>query len=449
MDVKDRSEINEKDKIPISTIILYSIPSFSRLASTLILTVNILTFYEERGSKLIFLSLFTTLTRGIELIFKPIIAFESDNNFFPMGRRKPFMIFGCIFYSIFLPFLFSPPNYSLGTSLWFGVFYLLFFLSDTLCGLPYLSLAPELSTNTKEREKLYLVNYIFQFFGIVVSQGAPIIIKGYFGDCKCDEICQNYSGKILKRECLLHCDSECLVNKNQYSYIYISMFLGFINFIGTIILVAYVKEKNHVFNKSSSIIPTFRRIILNKPLMKLIIPYLLDYSEIFIFATISPFFITYIVQPRNICIENKIPLSNLKCDPNTYLGYTLFAFFISCIIFLFIWHILVKYFGKKKCWCLYSILSIIFFLFIFFVGKGNTTLTIIAGVLIAIPASGAYLNDAILSDIIDYDELLTGKRNEGIYIVLSLFIPKLVGILSQGIPLAFLECKLNINLIFI
>ena len=59
-------------------------------------------------------------------------------------------------------------------------------------------------------------------------------------------------------------------------------------------------------------------------------------------------------------------------------------------------------------------------------------------VLNAIPAGGAYLNDVFLSDIIDYDEFISGQRSEGLYTVFATFIPKIVSIFAQSIPLTIL-----------
>ena len=80
------------------------------MASILLISVNMPVFYEKRGVKLLTISLITTLTRCIELILKPYIGFLSDNSNLKFGRRKPFMIFGSLFYSIFLVLLFSPPS---------------------------------------------------------------------------------------------------------------------------------------------------------------------------------------------------------------------------------------------------------------------------------------------------------------------------------------------------
>ena len=70
--------------------------------------------------------------------------------------------------------------------------------------------------------------------------------------------------------------------------------------------------------------------------------------------------------------------------------------------------------------------------------EGSMYLLIFSSFLIALPAGGAYINEVIITDIIDYDEFLTGKRNEAIYTVFSSFIPKVVSIFAQAIPLSIM-----------
>ena len=103
-----------------------------------------------------------------------------------------------------------------------------------------------------------------------------------------------------------------------------------------------------------------------------------------------------------------------------------------------IWHYVVKSIGKKNAWSLYSLISILTFSLFLFCEEGSFALLIIVSILNAIPAGGAYLNDVFVADIIDYDEFITGKRNEGLYTVFSTFIPKIVSIFAQSIPLTIL-----------
>jgi len=79
--------------------------------------------------------------------------------------------------------IFCSPSMKVGStyiSLWFGVFYTLFFIADTVTNVPYLALGPELSTNSRERENLYLYFYIFQYIGVLFAAAAPVILNRFY-----------------------------------------------------------------------------------------------------------------------------------------------------------------------------------------------------------------------------------------------------------------------------
>jgi len=140
-------------------------------------------YYENIGASLLLISFFVALARAIEIMLKPIIAHLSDTTTFKWGRRKPFMLGGCAFYAIFLICIFAPPTKSLtqlNISIWFGSFYILFFIADTICNIPYAALGPELSSDSKEREKLYIVFYSFQYLGVLFAAAAPVILHKLF-----------------------------------------------------------------------------------------------------------------------------------------------------------------------------------------------------------------------------------------------------------------------------
>ena len=93
------------------------------------------------------------------------------------------MLIGCGFYALFLVLLFSPPSLrtsSKSLSIWFGVFFVFFFLAESVTMAPYLALGPELSSNSKEREKLYYFFYVFQYIGVLFAAAAPILMNKLF-----------------------------------------------------------------------------------------------------------------------------------------------------------------------------------------------------------------------------------------------------------------------------
>jgi Na+/melibiose symporter-like transporter len=54
---------------------------------------------------------------------------------------------------------------------------------------------------------------------------------------------------------------------------------------------------------------------------------------------------------------------------------------------------------------------------LFAVKKGQILPFVLIAMINGIPLGAGFLSDSILADIIDYDELLTGQRNEATYTV--------------------------------
>lgn len=134
------------------------------------------------GASLLYLSFFVALARAFEILLKPFIAHLSDATKSKWGRRKPYMFFGSIIYAYFLITLFAPPSMKADgsfLSLWFGICYVLFFVADTVANVPYLALGPELSTNSKEREKLYIYFYFFQYIGVLFAAATPVLLNRF------------------------------------------------------------------------------------------------------------------------------------------------------------------------------------------------------------------------------------------------------------------------------
>ena len=204
----DKNKFNDNDILPLSTLIFYSLPSFGKMSCLVLLNVNSTLYYESLGASLMYISFFVILSRSIEIFVKPLIAHISDEIKTKLGRRKPFMLIGCGFYALFLVLLFSPPTLqttSKTLSIWYGIFFILFFMAESVTIPPYLALAPELSGNTKEREKLYYFFYIFQYIGVLFAAAAPILINKLFTDCDCS-YCVNFPLKLDVDKCIESCN---------------------------------------------------------------------------------------------------------------------------------------------------------------------------------------------------------------------------------------------------
>ena len=437
-DVQDENN----DKLPLSTLIFYSLPSFGKMSCLVLLNVNSTLYYESLGASLIYMSFFVILSRSIEILLKPLIAHISDEIKTKMGRRKPFMLIGCGFYALFLVLLFSPPSVNTTSktlSIWYGIFFVLFFMAESVSIPPYLALGPELSKNSKEREKLYYFFYVFQYIGVLFAAAAPILINKFFTECDCS-YCINFPLQLDVEKCVESCNLICNLRNNEKSFLILSTFIGIFFIVSIILLSLNIQEKQGSFNKEKfSFIPSINQIINNKPFLSMIIPWVCDMSIMTIFSSMLPFFLNAVINPQQYCRQNKISLKNKECKADYYLGLSISLFFICCIASCSIWHLLVDRYGKVLCWKMYSIISILPFTLFLFCDIGSTHLLVISAIFTSFPTGGAYLNDVLISDVIEYDEFLTGKRAEGIFTVFSSLIPKFVSLFAQAIPLSILS----------
>ena len=437
----DDSEL-DNDKLPLSTLIFYSLPSFGKMSCLVLLNVNSTLYYESLGASLIYMSFFVILSRSLEILVKPLVAHVSDEIKTKMGRRKPFMLIGCGLYALFLILLFSPPpvnTTSKTLSIWYGVFFVLFFMAESITIPPYLALAPELSSNTKERERLYYFYYVFQYVGVLFAAAAPILMNKFFAECDCS-YCVNFPLKLDVDKCIESCNLICNLRNNEKSFLILSTFIGLFFIVSIILLSLNIQEKKGSFNKEKfSFIPSLNQLINNKPFLSMIIPWICDMSIMTIFSSMLPFYLNSVINPQQYCREKKIPLKNKECKADYYLGLSISLFFICCIASCSLWHYFVKKYGKVNCWRTYSLISIIPFILFLFCDIGTTTLLVIAAIVTSFPTGGAYLNDVLISDVIEYDEFLTGKRAEGIFTVCSSLIPKFVSLFAQAIPLSILS----------
>ena len=477
--------IENNKELDYKTKIIYSLPSFGKMSSLVMLNIHAMLLYESIGAKIIYMSFFTSLARAIEIILKPTIAHISDDLRSKYGRRKPFIFFGSFLYITFLllifnpPFLTSTPEY---LSLWFGFFYVLFFIADTIVNVPYVALGPELSKNPSEREELYAWFYFFQYIGVLVTAISPVLLVNYLGgECDCSA-CYDSSLITNLEQCIDKCDLFCSMQKNIYSLKILSYIICTEFFISVVLLVIFIeepisKELNKLDliekelesetekNKNKSpqsvnldksnelstisitmkkemsatpLIPKLYQLLNNKPFGLLFWPWIIDLTVVTTFSTMLPFYLNVVINPQKYCLVNGIPLNSLSCNPQIWLGICISAFFINCMICLVLWHWLVLKIGKKACWKLYSIISVFTFASFSFAGFGTMERGVIFSLLCSIPAGGGYLNDVFMTDIIDYDEFLSGKRNEGLYTVFISFVPKFVSVFSQSLPISIL-----------
>jgi len=142
-----------------------------------------------------------------------------------------------------------------------------------------------------------------------------------------------------------------------------------------------------------------------------------------------PYFSRYVLNPP------PLPAG----DAQGWLSVFLAAYFLSGLVCLPLWLALAKRIGKLNAWLASFVMGITGGLALFLLGPGDNIECV---VVIAWAGSsfgaGLFLPPAIQADVIDYDELHTGKRREAQYLSLWGLVPKFIVIPSASLPLALL-----------
>merc|ERR1711871_1415688 len=75
---------------------------------------------------------------------------------------------------------------------------------------------------------------------------------------------------------------------------------------------------------------------------------------------------------------------------------------------------------------------------LFLINQGDVEFFLAVSFINGTPLGARFLADTILSDIIDYDEFLSGRRSEATFLMFKSFLPKMVGLPAAVLPIAFL-----------
>ena len=117
----------------------------------------------------------------------------------------------------------------------------------------------------------------------------------------------------------------------------------------------------------------------------------------------------------------------------------LLLYFVTGVVFLPAWVALSRRIGKKPAWIGAMAINTGAFLGVFFLGAGDAPLY---GVLVVLSGIGfgatLALPSAMQADVIDYDELLDGRRREGQYIGVWNIAKKFAAALGVGAALSIL-----------
>lgn len=342
----------------------------------------------------------------------PLIGMLSDRVKSRLGRRRPFLLWFAFPFGLSFVMLWSAPNWESQVGLLIYVT-LAFMISDTLTTLvavPYLSLTPELTQNYDERTSLSSFRTVFQLASaMVVVIAAPMIV-----------------------------DSVMLGGgTQQQGFMTAGAAFGAIGSLPLFLIGLFVRERfasATAEQESLSFRETLKLAWQNVPFRYAVGIYMFNWSAVDMVAITFPFFLQYWVARGNLLAKIRLFGIDLALE-SAFFGVMMFV----CILFVPFWLRISKRYNKVGAYIAGMAAWIVVQLMVFTIQPGETTYLLVIAGLAGIGVSAAYvLPDSILPDVIEWDELRTRRRQEGIYYGIRTLIRKLTGALVIFITLQIL-----------
>jgi GPH family glycoside/pentoside/hexuronide:cation symporter len=385
------------ERLSASVKLAFGSPAFAGAAMAIPIGVLMPAFYSDAIlAPLGYIAIAIALARSFDALTDPVMGWLSDRTKTRWGRRKPYIAFGAPFVALAFYMLFAPPA-SLGpiqASLWFGISFGLFFLFNTILEIPKAALGAELTLDYNERSSLFGYQSFFIAGGTIFAAILPTILAARGMD--------------------KHAAFSLMAG--LYAVLYVLLYIWF--------LIRIPERPEYAQLESNPLVPGVRRALRNRPFRIMLASGIVGAIPAAIPAILMPFYVQYVLQPP---------------DPMKWIGIFLVIFLGSGMFFVPLWMMVARRIGKLKTLIVTSTIGIIGSVFFFFAGAGDL---LFAGCLFCmagtVSMAAAFITPAMSADVIDYDELRTGKRREAQYVSLGAFISKFASIPGSAIPLAVL-----------
>jgi glycoside/pentoside/hexuronide:cation symporter, GPH family len=159
--------------------------------------------------------------------------------------------------------------------------------------------------------------------------------------------------------------------------------------------------------------------------------HMLNWSAVDMIAVTFPYFLLYWVAQGDLLAKIRLFGVDFAYE-SAFFGILMSI----CILFIPFWLWLARKRNKREAYILGMIFWIIVQLMIFTIQPGQTSYLLTIAALAGIGVSAAYtLPDAMFADVIEWDELRTRRRQEGIYYGVRAFVRKMTGALMVFITL--------------
>jgi GPH family glycoside/pentoside/hexuronide:cation symporter len=345
-----------------------------------------------------------------DAINDPLVGMLSDRARTRWGRRRPFLLLFSIPFGLGFALLWWAPPWGSQAALALSVT-LVFMLSDTfqtMVFVPLYALTPEITPDYDERTSLITYRMFFNLMAsLVTAVAAPAIVDAAL------------AGGATQ----------------QQGYLIVGALFGGAAILPLLLIFLFVHERPRPsaevdLERRTPLRDVLRKAWGNVPFRFAVGIYMLNWITFDLVALVLPFYLAYWVARGNL-LETALGLP---------LESAVFALLlVTSVIMLPLWLWVARRLSKHVAYILGMSFWAVVQLLIFGVAPGQVSVVLALAVLAGISVSTAHvLPDAIFPDVIEWDELRTRSRREGIYYGVKNFVRKLAGALSIFLALQVL-----------
>jgi GPH family glycoside/pentoside/hexuronide:cation symporter len=361
-------------------IVAYSLPAAAMAILMLAVGVYLPNFYtDELGLSAGMLAWVLLAGRLWDAVTDPAMGFVSDRSRSRWGRRRPFMaaaalpIWG-LFYLLWSP---APALGERGLFLHLLACYLALYTFTTVFWIPYISLGMELTPSYHERTRLFGARQAFYLLGTALGMLTPPLFAKAAGS-----VAAGYS----------------------------QMALAFGGLSSALLLVSFARVRERATEGAPSPFPFFEGLRItfrNRAFVILMLTYLVALVGGSFIAPLTLYVAKYVIRA-----EWAVPL-------------VMIAYLVGSIASVALWVRLSRRIGKNRTWSAGMVLATAVYATSFVYREGTWELWIALAMLIG-AANGCTmtLGASISADVIDSDELETGRRREGAFMGIWSFLDK-------------------------
>ena len=340
----------------------------------------------------------------------PLVGILSDRVRTRWGRRRPFLLFCSIPFGLSLIAMWATPKWDNQIALTVYVT-LAFILADTfytLVAVPFYALTPEVAPDYDERTTLMGMRSFFQLFAsITTTIAAPMIV-----------------------------DTALRAGMSQQAgYLIVSSVFGLLGAIPFLVIFFLVRETTDLeIVESPSLSQAVRIAWSNVPFRFAAGIYMFNWTATDSVSVGILYFLTYWVASGDLLASVSIPGMQLSLES------AFFALLMgTSALMLPFWAWLGQRLDKRPAYIIGMAWWVVIQLLVMTVQPGQVAYLLVIAILAGIGIAAAYvLPESMFADIIEWDELRSGQRQEGIYFGVRALIRKLTSALAIFLTLQLL-----------